>query len=264
MEKDSRLEMSVKSLYMLPGGMLELDKGVITYRVDSGKKVKIPVIMTLVETSDGNILFDTGLNPDGLFDPLGAWGERAAKIVSKFDPEDDVRYRLKELGLKTDDIRYVVNSHLHYDHTGGNRFFTKSKFIVQKAEYRFAHYPDDFAAAAYLKDHFDRPLDYQLIEGDRELLPGVSLVTTYGHTPGSQSMVVSLPESGTVILPGDAIYCEENIEKNIPAGNCWDPGQAMLSMHRLIHIAKRENGELFITHDPNAWKKLKPSPQCYH
>ncbi|MFX0200822.1 MAG: hypothetical protein ACFFCW_32275 [Candidatus Hodarchaeota archaeon] len=67
-------------------------------------------------------------------------------------------------------------------------------------------------------------------------------------------MVVSLPESG------DAIYNKENIEKNIPAGNCWDPGQAVVSMHRLLHIAKREKGQLFITHDPDAWNTLKPSP----
>jgi N-acyl homoserine lactone hydrolase len=62
--------------------------------------------------------------------------------------------------------------------------------IVQKAEYRFAFYPDTFAAAAYLKNHSDHPLDYQLIEGDMELIPAVSLVTTYGHTPEQQTMVV--------------------------------------------------------------------------
>lgn len=90
-----------------------------------------------------------------------------------------------------------------------------------------------------------------------ELVSGISLIATYGHTPGSQSMVVSLPESG------DAIYNKENIEKNIPAGNCLDPGQAVVSMHRLLHIAKREKEQLFITHDPDAWNTLKPSPYCY-
>jgi len=255
--------MAAKGLYLLPSGFLELDKGVITYRVDMGKKVKIPVIMALVKTDDGNILFDTGLNPEGIAEPLRTWGERAAKVVAEFGPEDDIRNRLKELNLGTDDIRYVVNSHLHWDHTGGNQFFKKSKFIVQKAEYRFAFYPDTFAAAAYLRNHFDHPLDYQLIEGDIELVPGVSLVTAYGHTPGQQAMVISLPESGTIVLTADSVYTKENIEKNIPAGNCWDPGQSMVSMHRLIHIAKREKGRLFITHDPEAWNDLKPSPYCY-
>ena len=76
-------------------------------------------------------------------------------------------------------------------------------------------------------------------------------------------MIVSLPESGTVVLTADSIYMRENIEKDIPAGNCWDPVQAMESMHRLIHIAKREKGRLIMGHDPDAWSTWKPSPYCY-
>jgi N-acyl homoserine lactone hydrolase len=114
-----------------------------------------------------------------------------------------------------------------------------------------------------MKNHFDYPLDYQLIEGDMELVPGVSLVTVPGHTPGLQAMIVTLPESGTVVLTGDSIYTRENIEKDIPAGNCWNIVQCMESMHRLIHIAKREKGRLIIMHDPEAWDTWKPSPYCY-
>jgi hypothetical protein len=76
-------------------------------------------------------------------------------------------------------------------------------------------------------------------------------------------MIVDLPTFGAVILTADAIYTKENIEKNIPAGNCWDPVQAMMSMARLSHISKRENAKLFITHDPDAWSELKASPYCY-
>ncbi len=257
--------MGVSGLYLLSAGVLEADKGVLTYRVDMGKKIRIPVMMALVRTDDGNILFDTGMNPPALKDALNTWGDAAATGIFKFSLEDDVRNRLKELDLKTDDIKYVVNSHFHWDHTGGNQFFTKSKFLVQKAEYRFAYHPDNFVASRhlYLKNHFDYPLDYELIEGDMELVPGVSLVTAYGHTPGLQAMIVSLPESGTVVLTSDSIYSRENIEKDIPAGNCWDPVQAMESMHRLIHIAKREKGRLIMGHDPDAWETLKPSPYCY-
>lgn len=255
--------MGAKALYLLPCGELELDKSIITYRVDMGKMVRIPVIAALIETDEGWILFDTGLNPLGLEEPVATWGERASKVVYSFNAEDDIRNRLKDLGLTPNDIKIVVNSHLHWDHTGGNQFFKKSTFIVQKAEYRFAFYPDTFASGAYLKNHFDHPLKYELIEGDSVLVPGVSLVVTQGHTPGSQSMIVDLPKFGTVILTADAIYTKENIEKNIPAGNCWNPEQAMMSMARLINISKRENAKLFITHDPDAWDELKASPYYY-
>jgi N-acyl homoserine lactone hydrolase len=254
--------MSTRKLYLLNGGLLELDKSIITYRTDIGKKIQIPVVMSLIETSEGYVLFDTGLNPEGINNPKKAWGEKASLIV-QFKKENDIRNKLKELGLKTNDIKYVVNSHLHYDHTGGNKFFQKSKFFVQKAEYRFAHFPDEFASHAYLKNHFDLPFNYFLIEGDYELLPGLFIIFTPGHTPGSQSLLVELPNTGKVILTGDAIYCQENIEKNIPAGNCWDTGQAMISMNRISQLSKREKAKIFITHQPNIQKELSFSPLFY-
>lgn len=255
--------MTVKGLYVLPGGMLELDKGLITYRTDLGKKVHCPVVMSLVETTEGFVLFDTGLNPRGLVDPMGAWGHKVSPLIAEFRPEDDIRNRLEGLGVKSEDISFVVNSHLHYDHTGGNQFFPRAKFIVQKAEYRFAFFPDDFASSEYVKNHFDYPFDYHLVEGNRELLPGVFLIFTPGHTPGSQSMVLHLPETGTVVLPGDVLYTRESIDKHIPAGNSWNPAQAMMSLNRVVEICKREKGRLFITHEPNIWDTVKAAPYVY-
>lgn len=254
--------MSVKGLYFFPGGTLELDKSIITHRTDIGKMIKIPVVIPLVETTDGFVLFDTGLHPKGLGDPLGTWGEKAS-LVTEFGEEDDIRNRLRQIGLKPADIAYVVNSHLHYDHTGGNQFFPNAKFIVQKAEYRFALFPDHFAASSYMQNHFDFPFEYRLIEGDCELLPGVFLLFTPGHTPGSQAMALRLPEAGTVVLTGDVFYSTENVEKNIPAGNSWNTGQAMLSMNRVVEFCKREEGRLFITHDPNFWNTSETFPYCY-
>jgi N-acyl homoserine lactone hydrolase len=255
--------MSVNGLYLFPGGRIKVDKSVITYRIDMGKEIEIPVIMALLDTSDGIILYDTGLDPEGLEDPINYWGAHVARMISKFGPEDDVRNRLKELGLEPRDVKYVINSHLHYDHTGGNQYFSDSTFIVQKAEFRYAKYPDSFAAGAYLKKQFELPLKYELIEGDTEMVSDVSLIFTPGHTPGNQSLLIKLSEMGTIVLTGDAIYCHENIEKMIPPGNCVDPVQAMNSISRLIHIAKREGGHLFINHDPEAWTTLKASPYRY-
>jgi hypothetical protein len=66
--------MGVNGMYLLSGGVLEDDKGIMTYRVDMGKRIQLSLMMVLVKTDDGNILFDTGLNPHGLKDPINTWG----------------------------------------------------------------------------------------------------------------------------------------------------------------------------------------------
>jgi N-acyl homoserine lactone hydrolase len=177
--------------------------------------------------------------------------------------EHDIRNQLAKLGLRPSDIRYVVNSHFHYDHTGGNRFFTESKILVQKAEYRFALYPDSFVSGVYLKHQYDHPLQYELLEGDTEVVDGVHIFTSYGHSPGHQSLVVKLPKSGTAVLVGDAMYCRENYATNIPPGNAWNMPLMFDSMKKLAHLAKICEGKLYITHDPSFWDEHQPAPFYY-
>jgi N-acyl homoserine lactone hydrolase len=254
--------MAVKKLYFFDGGYLSVDKSIFVYRTDMGTKISTPVNMALIETDEGYILYDTGLHPFALERPEEIWGDRA-EVVLNFDKSNDIRNILAELGLSTGDISYVINSHLHWDHSGGNQFFSKSAFLVQKAEYRYALYPDSIFAQAYLKNHFDHPLNYQLIEGDKEIMDGVSVISSYGHTPGHQSLFLDLPKTGKAILVGDAIYTWENIEKEVPAGNCWNPVVAMESHYKVKHLADKTKGKLFITHDPNFWKYTKKSPEFY-
>ena len=255
--------MGVRKLYVLPGGYITLDKGILTYETDMGEKVLIPVCTYLIVTDEGNILVDTGLNPDGVEKPEVAWGERAKFVVPKITKEDSILNRLLEIGFKPEDIDIVVNSHLHFDHTGGNRFFTNASFIVQKDEFRYALFPDNYRKGSYIRNHFDHPLKYDLIEGDKEIVSGVSVLETAGHTPGHQSIIVSLKRSGTVVLPIDAIYMKENIERDIPAGNTWNSVLAMKSMHRLMHVVRREMGSFIFGHDPGFWGSIKKAPDFY-
>jgi N-acyl homoserine lactone hydrolase len=255
--------MSVTGLYFFHCGNLELDKSMITYRLDMGRKIQIPVFASLIETTDGFILFDTGLNPLGIDDPTGTWNEHVRGLIMDFGPQFDLRAHLAQMGLQPEDIRFVINSHLHYDHTGANRFFSHAQFFVQKAEYRFALYPDRFASGPYLKDHFDMGINYTLLEGDVLLFEDVYLMLTPGHSPGHQSLLLRLPKGGTALLAGDAIFCQENIEKKIHSGNCWNAALAMDSMQRIVQTARRENAQLFITHDAEACNRIKPYPYCY-
>ena len=90
------------------------------------------------------------------------------------------------------DVSYLVNSHLHFDHVGGNRHFPGAKTLVSKAELRQAKVPETFERYAYSDQTFDHPdVDYELLEGDVELAAGLRLFETPGHSAGHYSLLSS-------------------------------------------------------------------------
>ncbi len=257
--------MPVKALFIMQGGELTLEKAFLIGGMHGGAKFTVPIIMALVVCDEGNILFDTGLHSGGIKDPSGTWSDRAIKLCApQLKSEDAIENRLREIDMRLEDIHYVVDSHLHWDHIGGNRLFTNSKIIVQRAEFRFAHYPDSYAQASFLKNHFDLPdLRYELIEGDKKIFDGVHLLLSHGHTPGHQSLLVRLKKTGTVILPGDAIPTRENLEKNLLPGPVWSAEAAYHSLLRLKDVTQRENGQIFFCHDAEFAAIAKKSPSFY-
>lgn len=256
---------SIKEFYVMDGGLIGLDKSLMTGGIDQGKWIDIPVPMFLIITNQGNVLVDTGMNPDNIKDEEEAWGKEPSETVPlKMKKENDVRECLKKLGLKPDDIKYVINTHFHWDHVGGNRFFSKSKFISQVAEYRFARYPDHWYGDRYLKKDFDYDLNYTTVEGDVEIVPGVWVLLTNGHTPGHESiMLLDVPDAGNIILSGDAIYMRENIEKGLAPGICWNGDLAVRSIRRLISLSKLMDAHIIVSHDLEYWKTLPLSPKKY-
>lgn len=252
--------MAVKEAYLLEGGYLYLDKSILLWGRGYGQEQKIPVYMALLETDKGWVLIDTGLNPQGVLEPEKAWGERAKVVRPELKPQDDVRFRLRELGLETKDIKYVIHTHLHWDHTGGNRFFTEATFFVQKAEYRFAYWPDRHVQASYMRDHFHCGVHYETVEGDVEILPGITLLHTPGHTPGHQSVLVNLANGEYLLFSGDAAYTLDNLTEMLPPGNSWDPLAAVASLHKLKTIQALTGALLLPSHDLKFWAEMPKSP----
>jgi N-acyl homoserine lactone hydrolase len=252
--------MAIKQVYLLEGGYLYLDRSILLWGRGYGQEQKIPACMALLETDKGWVLIDTGLNPLGVTEPEKAWGERAKVVKPELKPEDDVRFRLKELGLTAGDIRYVIHTHMHWDHTGGNRFFTEAAFLVQKAEYRFAYWPDQHVQASYMRDHFDCGVHYELVEGDTEVLPDITLVHTPGHTPGHQSVLVKVAGGKYLLFAGDAAYTLDNVAEMLPLGNSWDPLAAVSSLRKLKTIQILTGALLLPSHDLKFWAGMPKSP----
>ncbi len=250
--------MAALTLYALQNGFIGFERSGLFYDELSGERVQIPVACYLIKTPDAAILFDTG------FSPRAVPGLLRNDPLARFTEADLLVHRLDSVGLEPASVDLVVISHLHFDHAGGASLFPKSELIVQQDEYAYAHYPSSFFAPFYYRKNFDLPgYRWRLIEGDLELVPGVTILRSDGHTPGHQSLLVDLPESGPVILAGDCCYWQEHIDRERVPGVVWNPSQALHSIKRLKTIARLLNGQIFPGHDPAFWQKVKQAPDCF-
>ncbi len=250
--------MSVRSLHALQNGFLGLQRAALFYGEYSEEKVQIPITCYLVRTADAVILFDTGVSPRAV--P----GLLRTDAMARFTEADLLVHRLDALGLQPHDVDLVVISHLHYDHAGGAEMFAKSELVVQRDEYAAGHYPPPFFASFYYRKNFDLPgYRWRLLDGDAELVPGLTVLRSDGHTPGHQSLLVELPQTGPVILSGDACYWLEHVEAERVPGVVWNPAAALQSIKRLKTLARLVRGRIFPAHDPAFWRTVTQSPDGY-
>src|SRR6266702_5401919 len=208
----------------------------------------------LVQTSDGkNILIDSGLPADYAPPPGTPPAENGKNVLE----------HLAGLGLHPDDIDLLVCTHFDVDHAGYNDAFPKAEFIVQREHYELARSGHPHYAAA--RAHWDHPaLRYRLIDGDTELLPGLILIETSGHAPGHQSVLVSLPQAGKVLLAIDAVVLERLFTTDRKAWPLENEEQLRASTRRLLDLVEREHVTLVIFgHDGQQWQTLKKAPAYY-
>jgi N-acyl homoserine lactone hydrolase len=250
--------MAVTSLHALGNGFMGVERSVLFYGEYSGERVQIPITCWLVRTTEAVILFDTGVSPRAV--PGLVRGDPLAR----FTDDDLLVHRLDALGLQAGDVDLVVISHLHYDHAGGAALFPKSELVVQRDEFSYAHHPAPFFAPFYYRKNFDLPgARWRLLDGDTELVAGVTVLRTDGHTPGHQSLVVELPETGPVVLAGDCVYWQEHLDGERVPGVVWNPTLAFHSIRRLKTLARLVGGRVFPSHDPEFWRTVRQAPDAY-
>lgn len=259
--------MAYIKLYPFFTGTITLDKSFLTLGRDYGQEITIPVPVFLIEHPKGIVLYDTGMHKSLIDDngETGRWGPVVGAFKPFMNPGEDVVSRINELGFKPKDIKYVINSHLHLDHAGGNEFFPDSTFIVQKDEIRAAYWPEVYQKAAYWRIDFDHPLNYQTIEGDYDLFGDgtVQIWKTPGHTQGHQSLCLRLKNSGNYILTGDSCYLKESIEEFAIPSVIWSPDECIRSITRIRESREKLNAKVILGHDPGEWAGLRHSPEYY-
>jgi len=241
-------------VHALSCGSLEFDRSLFFPAEAPGARMVIPVSSFLIVHPQGKLLFDTGIHCDALVDPVARLGKRIASYFAlRSRAGEDVVSQIASLGLQPDDIRYVVNSHFHFDHCGCNALFPRAQFLVQRAELSAAR----AEPTRYDKKDWDLPLEYCEVEGEHDVFGdgSVLLLPTPGHTPGHQSLWIRAGDA-QFILTGDACYTREHLEKTILPMNTFDAAQMTESMGRLRSLRDRQGATLLYGHDAEQWGAL--------
>lgn len=248
-------------LFVLPLGDCCCNYEVVAPGVADGERVHIPVNGYLLRLDDDRIvLIDTGMNRIHVDDPNATWGSSPTSRVLKpvMRPEDSLLFRLAELGIAPQDVDFVVNTHLHFDHAGNNDLLGSATFFVQREQYEHAKGNPSFP-----NQYWNLPsLSYELVDGDARLFGDLEVIPTPGHCVGHQSVVLRLPETGTVVICGDAVYCEENYDSDSWESQA-DPERARESAVSLRRLAESEDALMIYGHDARQRRSLKTSPSCY-
>jgi N-acyl homoserine lactone hydrolase len=249
------------------GRSLANDESVWTPGENVGRSIEFFSTCWLIKHGSEWLLWDTGVPEAALNDPRG-WSTLPELIVYHLDKT--LTDQLAEIGLKPRDIFRVAISHTHGDHIGNVGLFPNSTILMQQAEYRWINSPDGpndnvNQLMALARKLLGTPKNLQLIDGDTDVFGdgSVTLVSTPGHTPGSQSLLVHLKNSGFIILSGDVVHLQENLEKNrVPSLNT-DKAESIASMEKIRLMIATYKATLFINHDKKQTDKLKLLPEFY-
>ena len=249
-----------------------------------------PLYGVLVETGDGWVLFDTGMARAALDADETQDSYRAAAVDAGADPDeltwslhptppDPARWNwglegdplvraLDTVGLAAGDLSLAVISHLHLDHSGGIPLLAEAgvPVAIHRAELEFAR-----SGRATFGEGF-RALDWsnprtrwEILDGDADVAPGVTVIPTPGHTPGHVSLRVDLPQTGTWIFAADAADLGQNLLDRVPCGSCAggtveDEAEASSSLARLLADAADADARLIPGHDQLVLNAVRHPP----
>ena len=250
----------VNKLFILPAGY-----GMVKaffFNTDLGfenpQMIYSPLNIYLLDTSDGPILIDTGLDEVFLNNPNYYDGTPMEGLLYLYLKEEErIPNLLKMAGYKPEDIKLVISTHFHCDHSGGHQYFRETPVLVQKDELTIID--DDTYSPA---DCRIKNLHYQVIDGDYQLCDNIRLIHTPGHSPGHQSVLINTVNSGYVLLCIDAALTEGIFRNNLPYAAAV-PEQAAASLKKIQAIADGYHALPIFGHDEHQVKTLKTYPEFY-
>jgi glyoxylase-like metal-dependent hydrolase (beta-lactamase superfamily II) len=221
---------------------------------DERNRIRLALRPLLVRTPTERIIVDSGIGDK--------WDSKGRDIY-RIEPTDTIDASLARHGLTPEDITMVVLTHLHFDHAGGATrldaggkpvpSFPRARYLVQRAEWEDATNPNRRSRAAYMPENFlpiEQAGQIELVDGTREVVPGVELLHTGGHTRGLQLVRVRA-DGRTAVFWSDMIPTRTHIATPYIMGYDLYPLVTMEAKERLVREAVAERWVSFLEHDPD-------------
>lgn len=244
-------------------------------RIPADERNRIPLGMrcVLVEHDDGLLLIDTGAGnkENEKFRDIYAI-ENAGQDGATW-LEDGIR----ALGFSPADVRTVINTHLHFDHAGGNTrmtsggqvepSFPNARYIVQRGELVYATHTNERTAASYFPRNWDSIIaakHLDLVDGDAEILPGVRVLHTPGHAPYHQSILLDGGGGERAFFLGDVCPTHAHLPLPWIMGYDVEPLVTLESKRWIMKRAVDENWLLIFEHDKTIpWGRVAHDGKSY-
>jgi glyoxylase-like metal-dependent hydrolase (beta-lactamase superfamily II) len=254
---------------MLDGGAMfgVVPKALWERRIPADARNRIPMGMRclLIEHDVGLILIDTGAGnkeTEKFYDIYGienAGGEDRTALEAG----------IRAAGHRPEDVTLVINSHLHFDHGGGNTYrdadgsvhlsLPNARYVVQRGEYEFATHTNERTAASYFPHNFVPVHEagrLDLVEGEREIVPGITVMPTPGHVPFHQGILI---ESGgeRAFYLADLVPTAAHLPLPWIMGYDLEPLVTLETKRRILARAMDERWLVIFEHDAtNAWGRV--------
>ena len=224
-------------------------------RIPADQRNRIPLALRclLVEHDDGLVLVDTGIGNKEDEKFRGIYGVENEGQGGRTQLED----ALRGLGHGPEDIRWVINTHLHFDHAGGDMWrdpagkivpaFPQARYVVQRGELEFARHTNERTAGSYLTHNF-AGVPFMLLDGESEPLPGIRCLPTPGHVPYHQSVLLESNGERLCFL-ADLVPTSAHLPLPWIMGYDLEPLVTLETRRRLYRRAEGEGWLLVFEHD---------------
>ncbi|MDP8205270.1 MAG: MBL fold metallo-hydrolase [Candidatus Electryonea clarkiae] len=251
-------------LFIIDDGKFRLDGGAMfgivpkvlwskTDESDENNRILLSANCLLIKTGKDVVLIDNGMG--------GKWNDKSSEMFAVEQP----RRLMKELagyGVAKEDLTHMILSHLHFDHAGGSTYiddngqvtpqFPNARYIMQKGEWDVAHNPTPRDKASYLPDNLDPLMEaglVQLVDGDTEVLPGITMIRTGGHT--DYHCIIRIESGGnTAWFLADLIPTSSHVQVPFVMGYDLFPQKTMEFKEKFLKEAFEENHLLIFEHGP--------------